>query len=283
VGPATAPTSRAELLGAARARLAEAGLEAPADEARRLWLDLAPGGDARAWPDPAAEVPAAEATRFLAAVQRRAAGEPRAHVTGIVGFRHLVLRADRRALIPRPETEGLVERALACGRGGRVADIGTGGGCIALSLRQEGAFDRVTGIDLSGEALALARENARSTGLQVDWVRGDLTLALADRSLDLLVSNPPYLTEAEWRDLDSSVRRWEPPLAFASGSDGLAATRRLLDDGRRVLCRGGWLVLELDSTRAALAAAEAKAAGWRDVQVAQDLFGRERFLVALNA
>jgi release factor glutamine methyltransferase len=249
-------------------------------EALRLWADLAGEPRGRALLQRDAAVSAARVERFQAAVARRAGGEPLAYVTGLAGFRHLELRSDRRALIPRPETEGLVELALARVRTGTAADIGVGTGCIALSLRQEGAFRGVVGVDLSAGALELARENAAATGLAVTWVRGDLTTPLGDASVDLLVSNPPYLTEREWAGLDDGVKAWEPALALLSGADGLAATRRLLDDGRRVVASGGWIALEIDMARAADAAALAHAAGWRHVAVERDLFGRERYLLA---
>jgi len=114
----------------------------------------------------------------------------------------------------------------------------------------------------------------------VSLVRGDLTEALAPASLDALVANPPYLTDAEWRELDTSVAQWEPSEALASGPDGLRETRRLLADGRRVLRPGGWLALELDCRRAGRVAQLAAALGWNGVQVIRDLFGRERYLLA---
>ena len=157
-----------------------------------------------------------------------------------------MLRVDRRALIPRPETEGLVELVLARVRGGRVADVGTGTGCIALSLATEGTYAQVVGIELSSDALALAAENRRETGADVSLVRGDLTHTLPPESFDALVSNPPYLTTGEYAALDRSVRDWEPELALTAGADGLAAIARLLEDGRRVLRPGGWVAIEID-------------------------------------
>jgi release factor glutamine methyltransferase len=201
-------------------------------------------------------------------------------VTGWVGFRHLTLRCDRRALIPRPETEGLVELVLARVATGRVADVGTGSGCIALSLATEGRYDEVVGLDLSGEALGLADENRRLVGARVALLRADLCDGLRPGSLDALVSNPPYLTAQEYANLDRSVRDWEPELALASGADGLEAIARLLDAGRRVVRPGGWLALEIDWARAALCARRAGASGWSDVAIHADLFGRERYLLA---
>jgi release factor glutamine methyltransferase len=164
---------------------------------------------------------------------------------------------------------------------GRVADIGTGTGCIALSLATEGRYREVLAIDRSAVALSLAAENLAQVGAgAVRLVRGDLTEPVASGTLDALVSNPPYLTDTEWRELDASVASWEPSEALASGPDGLADTRRLLADGRRVVRPGGWLALELDCRRAGQVAELAIALGWNDVQVARDLFGRERFLLA---
>jgi release factor glutamine methyltransferase len=183
-------------------------------------------------------------------------------------------------LIPRPETEGLVDLVLERVSGGRVADLGTGSGCIALSLAIERRYDAVLAVDSSADALALAEENRQLTGAGVTLVRGDLTPGLAAGSFDALVSNPPYLTEREYAELDPAVSRWEPREALVSGADGLNATVRLLDEGRRVLRSGGWLALELDASRAAALAALARGLGWGGVEVRVDLFGRERYLLA---
>lgn len=268
------------LLAEAAAVLGQAGIGDGRREALRIWSGLYGGSPAVVLLDGAAPVAAERTDAFLAAVRRRASGEPLAHVTGSVGFRHLLLRSDGRALIPRPETEGLVELLLARVRSGRVADIGTGTGCIALSLATEGGFTQVVGTDISRAALALAEENRRSTGARVALVRGDLTYGLEDGCLDALVSNPPYLTAGEYAGLDSSVRDWEPALALTAGPDGLAAISRLLDDGRRVVRPGGWLALEVDATRAPRCAERARASGFADVTIHTDLFGRERFLLA---
>ena len=267
------------LLGEGTARLATAGLGSPRREAHRLWAELCGDGTA-ALLSPDATVAPDRAEAFLEAVRRRAAGEPLAHVTGRIGFRHLTLRSDRRALIPRPETEGLVELVLARVPTGRVADVGTGSGCIALSLATEGRYEQVVGIDLSAEALALARENRALTGGRVALVRGSLCQPLAPGSLDALVSNPPYLTAAEHAALDGSVRDWEPALALAGGADGLDAVVGLLDSGRAAVRPGGWLALEIDCARAAHCAWRAGAFGWTDVAIHADLFGRERYLLA---
>ena len=152
--------------------------------------------------------PDEEVERVFDMLTEVAWGRPIAYSVGWTGFRNLAIYTDRRALIPRPETEGLVELALARVRTGVAADIGTGSGAIALSLAQEGAFDQVIGCDLSREALVLARRNGRATGLKVSWRLGDLLAPLRGRPVDLLVSNPPYLSVLEYDALDEMVRNW---------------------------------------------------------------------------
>lgn len=269
-----------ELLREGSRVLAAAGLPEPGREALRLWADLAAVAPGEAALRRGEGVAPAAAARFEGAVNRRAAGEPLAYVTGLAGFRRLELRVDARVLIPRPETEGLVERVLAWRDTGVVADVGTGSGCIALALADEGRYARVVALDASADALAVARANAARLGLPVRFARGDLATALGDGSVDLLVSNPPYLTAGEYGALDGAVRDWEPRLALESGADGLAATRALLAEGRRVVRPGGLVALEVDCARAATAAALARDLGWGGVEVHDDLFGRERYLLA---
>jgi release factor glutamine methyltransferase len=278
--PEAAAATLRDLLHEARGVLARAGIADPATEAVRLWSGLwrtSPGAAYLASGEPVAD-PARDA--FLAAVRRRAAGEPLAYVTGWTGFRRLVIRTDRRALIPRPETEGVVDLLLARQPGGRVADIGTGTGCLALALADEGRYAEIHAVDLSADALALAAENGRALGFAVRWHQGDLVAPVAGLELDALVSNPPYLTVAEHAALDPAVAAWEPALALASGADGLDHVRRLAAEARSALRPGGWMVLETDSQRAAESAALVRHFGWTAVEVHQDLFGRDRYLTA---
>ena len=260
-------------------RLTEAGVPEPRRQAVRIWAELNQAQQADVLARDL-DVDPAGAARYQQAIKRRASGEPLPHVTGWTGFRHLSLRSDRRALIPRPETEGLVELLLQRARRGRVVDVGTGSGCIALSLALEGGFTEVVGVDRSAEALALAGENRELVGARVELVQGDLCAPLRAGTFDALISNPPYLTAAEHAGLDPSVREWEPAIALESGEDGLEATARLLDQGRDVLRAGGWLALEVDCARAGSAAHLASALGWEDVEIHLDLFGRERYLLA---
>jgi release factor glutamine methyltransferase len=271
--------SRRALLDEATATLAAGGVTEPRREALRLWRELR-ASVAEALVDGAAAAEPELAAALRKAVRRRAAGEPLAHVAGRAGFRSLTLRSDRRALIPRPETEGLVDLLLGRVRTGRVADIGTGTGCLALSLAVEGAFDQVTAVDCSAEALALARENRDALRLPVELVLGDLCGPLRPSSLDAVITNPPYLTEQEYAELDPSVKEWEPAGALVSGRDGLQETLRLLRVTLDVLRPDGWLAMEVDCTRARAAGSAAASLGWTDVAVHADLFGRERYLLA---
>jgi release factor glutamine methyltransferase len=260
-------------------RLRRGGLTDPRRQAVCLWSDLngtSPAARQEVMVEPE------EAARFERALSRRLEGEPLAHVTGWCGFRHLSLRCDGRALIPRPETEGLIDLLLQRVSSGLIADVGTGSGCIALSLAMEGGFSRIVAIDRSPDALALARLNREGTagGEAIEFVLADLCAPLCQGIFDALISNPPYLSAAEYASLDGSVRDWEPALALMSGEDGLVATTRLLDDGRAVLRPGGWLALEVDCSRAQVTANRACELGWENVTVHMDLFGRERYLLA---
>lgn len=268
------------LLAGGATTLGQAGIPEPRREAGRIWAGLSGEPDAGAWLASSAPPDAALATRFGDAVRRRASGKPLAYVIGIWGFRHLTLNVTGDVLIPRPETEGLVELALERARGGRAADLGTGSGCIALALATEGAFDQVIGVDRSEAALRVARRNAIAAGVELPLLKSDFGSALASASFDLIVSNPPYLSEAEYRHLDLAVKAFEPRLALESGADGLLATRTVLAGAARILRPGGWVALEIDSTRADASARLAAGAGLHAVTIHQDLFGRERFLLA---
>ena len=272
-----------KVLDAAARRLADAGLPEPRREATHLFgavAGLTPGAVWLARPSPADD---AHVARFDAAVNERIAGVPFAYAVQQGTFRSLTLRLDRRALIPRPETEGLVDLALArVAPGGWAADVGTGSGCLALALAQEGQFERVVGTERSPDAAALARENVSLVRprVPVDVIVGDLLEPLAGRRWRLIVSNPPYLSEAEYAALDASVRDFEPRDALVSGADGLAATRRLMAGARALLEPEGLLALEIDERRATEVAALGEAAGL-SVLVREDLFGKPRYAFAV--
>jgi release factor glutamine methyltransferase len=271
----------AERLARSAARTANARLEV-----RALWAAVVGGGvkpgDVWLARRHAAAPEVAEA--FRAALERRASGVPFAYAVGHVGFRTLELALDPRSLVPRPETEGLVDLVLARTRapGGVAADVGTGCGCIALALAVEGGFERVIAVERSEAAASLARENVARVkpAVPVEVRTGDLLAPLAGTRYRAIVSNPPYLTEAEYAELDPAVRDFEPREALVSGTDGLAASRALLVGAGPLLEPGGILALEIDERRAPAVHGLAIELGWSGVEVSDDLFGRPRFLVA---
>jgi release factor glutamine methyltransferase len=203
-------------------------------------------------------------------VRRRGEREPLAYVLGDWGFRRLTLKTDRRALVPRPETEIVVERCLELLRGldaPRVLDVGTGTGAIALAIADEHPGAKVTALDASAEALALARENAEQTGIAIELVDGDALDTLPPGPFDLVVSNPPYVYEHEQLppELDH-----EPGMALYTNGH----TRAIAEHARAVL--RGPLVLEVHAERAEQVAELLRSLGYDDVRIGEDLAGRER-------
>ncbi|MGH2876697.1 MAG: peptide chain release factor N(5)-glutamine methyltransferase, partial [Solirubrobacteraceae bacterium] len=196
-----------------------------------------------------------------------------AYILGRRAFRRLALAVDPRVLIPRPETELLVEAALELPRGARVLDVGTGSGAVALALADERPDLRVRGTDISAAAVAVARENAARLGLDVRFTVCDL---LDGEPCDAVVANLPYVAAGE--RLADEIALYEPSLALFAGSDGLDVVRRLV----AALAEAGspaFVVLEIDPRQAAAAAALVRDAGWLQVQVLRDLAGRERVVV----
>lgn len=235
-------------------------------------------------------LPAPAVAAIRAAAARRVQGEPLAYCVGRAAFRDLVLAVDRRVLIPRPETEVVVEAALrvtADRPGGVAVDIGTGSGAIALALATEGRFDRVIATDVSLDALAVARSNAETVGVAVPLefrIGSDLApvseLKPSGAPARVIVSNPPYIAYTEAVALPASVRAWEPPVALFADHDGMARYEALLAGAPAVLEPGGWVVLELDATRAERTADLARDQGYDEVRLVQDLTGRNRVLLA---
>lgn len=243
----------------------------------------------RFWPAANAE---SEATDELVddairAASKRALGAPLAYAVGRAAFRHLTLEVDESVLIPRVETELLVERVLdRCDAGIRtLADIGTGSGAIALSLAFEHEFECVIGTDVSRGAIAMAERNrAALAGVllsPVEMLHGSFFAPVEGRRLDAVISNPPYIAYAECATLPASVRDWEPSGALLCADNGLAATRSIVAQAPRYLRQGGILALEVDLRRAGLVAEMIAVQGsYADVEVLLDLNGRERFVFA---
>ncbi|MEN9353308.1 MAG: peptide chain release factor N(5)-glutamine methyltransferase [Fibrobacterota bacterium] len=213
-------------------------------------------------------------------VARRGQNEPLQHILGTWAFRHLELFVDSRALIPRPETEMLVDLVLARIKGmeaPRVHEVGVGTGCIGLSIKREFPDSDMTGSDISSDALDLCRKNAQSLGIWFPLTQGNLAEFVTPDSLDILVSNPPYIATHELAALSAEVQH-DPMLALDGGADGLDLIRTLVEQARTVLKPGGWLLLEHgwdqgDSTRALCE-------GFEEVATVKDLEGQDRFLVA---
>ena len=275
------------LLAELAADLDGAGVALPRDEARDIVaavLDVP-----RFWPsaNTGALVDATAAEEARRAAAARARGAPFAYAVGRAAFRYLTLAVDDRVLIPRQETEVLVDLVLQAEEGGRgtLVDVGTGSGAIALALATEGDVERVIATDVSRGALEVAEWNAAlvrdELRAPVEFLHGSLLAPLAGLRVRALVSNPPYIASSELEELPASVRDWEPPLALLSGDEGLAATRIIVRDAPSVLESGGLLALEVDTRRASLVAeALASNGSYQDVGVHLDLTGRERFVLA---
>ena len=254
----------AEALRDAERRLAEAGVDTPRVDAE--WLLAHVLGVSRSSVHAAAktEVPA-ELDTLL---QRRERREPLAYVLGQWGFRRLTLKTDTRALVPRPETEAVVERCLGlladepepC-----VLDLGTGTGAIALAIADEHPGSRVTGVDVSRDALALAAENATRLDLQVALREGGLETAA--EGWDLVVSNPPYVRPAEWESLQPEVREWEPPAALIG---------ERVHEQIATLAKTRWLVLEGGDGQTDSLAGALRRLDYADVRISRDLTGKAR-------
>jgi release factor glutamine methyltransferase len=270
------------------ATLARAGVAEPRREATDAIAAVlnAPRFWALAHADEAIDAEPARALR--SAIACRAAGAPFAYAVGRAPFRHLTLAVDERVLIPRAETEELVQVVLdttAETPGGIAVDLGTGSGAIALALAQEGRFDRVIATDVSEGAIAVARGNAAALGAllrtPVEMRAGAWFAPVDGVRARVVVSNPPYIALDEAAALPASVRDWEPPVALFSAHSGMRDLACIIRGAPAVLEAGGWLALEVDSRRASLAAELALADGrYRNVSVRLDLAGRERILVA---
>jgi release factor glutamine methyltransferase len=208
---------------------------------------------------------------FQDAVRRRSVQrEPVAYITGVKGFRHLDLRVDGRVLIPRPETETLVEAALDLPRGARVVDVGTGSGAVALALKDERPDLDVVATDTSADALMVARANAARLGLEVAFVEGDLLATVGN--VDAVVSNPPYVEDGAALQLE--IARHEPAVALYAGPEGLTVIRRLVT--QVAASRARFVALEVGMGQAADVAGVLREAGFAEIETRRDLAGIER-------
>jgi release factor glutamine methyltransferase len=231
-----------------------------------------------------------ELARYRDMIQRRRKGEPVAYILGQREFYGRVFKVDRRVLVPRPDTEILVEVALArtarCSMSARVLDLCTGSGCVAITLAAERPTLRIDAVDLSADAIAVARENAIRLGavFPIRWLLGDLfapirgsAAASADaEGYDLMTANPPYIPESEIATLPADIRAFEPHAALSGGADGLEVTRRIVREAPRFLGASGVLAVEIGSGQGDQVAGLFVEAGFVDVQRKRDYGGHER-------
>jgi release factor glutamine methyltransferase len=286
--PTTLPIGTiGDLLAGCAAMLESEGVTEPQREAREIVAAVLDVPKFWAAANAVADASPQVARSVIRAAMKRATGMPLAYAVGRATFRHLTLEVDERVLIPRVETEVLVERVLErCTPKTRtIADVGTGSGAIALSLAFEGEFERIFATDVSLDAINVATSNAASLskGLQspVVFRHGSLLAPLRGEKLDALVCNPPYISFAEIGELPADVRDWEPSLALLCAQDGLSVTRELIHQAPDVIARGGLLALEVDTVRAGTVAEMIAVDGrYVEIEVLLDLTGRERFVFA---
>jgi release factor glutamine methyltransferase len=231
------------------------------------------------------ELDAEKAERYIALLERRVAGEPIQYIFGETEFYGLPFRVTRDVLIPRPETEHLVEKVIAlAGRfaAPRIVDVGTGSGAIAVALAHTLPLVRITAIDISPRALAVAQENAESNEVaeRIRFLRGDLLTPVAEEQFDLVVSNPPYVPGADRDTLAVEVRDYEPEQALFAGDDGLEIYRRLIPAAHSVLVSGGWVALEIGYGQAPDLRTLLSHAGFDAIEFVPDLQGIQRVACA---
>ena len=278
--PAFGGVSVREALDSAVIAIAAAGSDTPRLDAELLLAHALGVDRVEVVTNSRREVTGPAVRAFQEAVRRRSAGrEPVAYITGTRGFRHIELEVDARVLVPRPETELLVEVGLdLLPQGARVADVGTGSGAIALALKHERPDLDVVATDASIHALAVARANASRLGLDVEFLHGDL---LAGARVDAVLSNPPYVAERERATLAPEITRHEPPGALFAGPDGLDVIRRLVPAAAEA--GATLLAIEVGQGQAGRVTTLLGAAGFARVETRRDLAGIDRVVVGLRA
>jgi release factor glutamine methyltransferase len=273
-----AQTTVREALDSALIALTAAGCDTPRLDAELLLADAMGVDRAAIVADPGRGLDPAAARRFREYAGRRAQREPVAYILGRKGFRTIEVHVDPRVLIPRPETEHVVEAALGLPAGARVVDVGTGSGAIALALKAERPDLHVLATEASPEALAVARANAMRLGLEVEFVEGDLLEAVRG-PVDAVVSNPPYVREDERRLLAPEILRYEPAGALFAGADGLDVLRRLAP----AAAVAPFAAFEVGAGQAAAVGDLLREAGFAAIHTVRDLAGIERVVVGRRA
>jgi release factor glutamine methyltransferase len=273
-----AGTPAREALEGALTAIAAAGVQTPRLDAELLLAHVLGVPRERLFTEAGLRVEGPAVRALQDAVRRRAVErEPVAYIVGRKGFRRLELAVDPRVLIPRPETELLVQTALALGYGGCVLDVGSGSGAVALALKDERPDLRVTGSEISTDAIDVARANAQRLGLEVRWLHADLLAGVPDE-FDAVLANLPYVAESERAELAPEILRHEPPGALFAGPDGLSAIRELLDQ-IALRERIELVALEVGAGQAQAVCELTRAAGFRAVRAECDLAGVQRVVV----
>jgi len=293
------PPTAADLLSQAVDELTAQGILTPRLDAEVLLAHALGSDRAGLYARLHEPLPAGPVGAFGELLRRRAQHEPLHYITGVREFWSLEFAVDPRVLIPRPETEVVVETALGLfsqsairfgldlplAMQSAILDVGTGSGCLAIALAKELAQAEVWATDISPDALAVARENARRNGVaeRIRFLQGDLFLPIVDErdDFDLIVANPPYVVRSELAALPPEVRGWEPLVALDGGADGLDFYRRLLDGGPTSLRAGGWLVMEIGHGQGGAVLRLARER--RDLSACRcvaDYAGRERVIIA---
>jgi release factor glutamine methyltransferase len=233
------------------------------------------------------ELPVAEAARYSRLIERRSQGEPIQYITGETEFYGLPFRVTLDVLIPRPETEHLVEKVIELAaqfKNPHIVDVGTGSGAIAVALAHELARAQlqaqVTAIDLSSQALKIAEENARRNGVYLRFLQGDLLAPVAGERFEIIVSNPPYVPSEDRASLSIEVRDYEPALALFAGEDGLEVYRRLIPAAFDALTPGGFVALEIGFGQSSAIATLLIGSGFEQIEFIPDLQGIPRVACA---
>ncbi|NND72207.1 MAG: peptide chain release factor N(5)-glutamine methyltransferase [Rhodothermales bacterium] len=277
-----------EVIANGTKRLKKGNSRSPGQEARWLFMHACRLSATQLISRSDSEVSVQDSERYDNLIDRRLTGEPFQYIVGEAEFRGIRLHVDPRVLIPRPETELLVDIVLSLAEdsGSRILDVGTGSGCIAIAIKKEKPTAQVVAVDCSQDALDVAEANARDAGCPIETRLIDFLLAADVESLgnfDIVVSNPPYIPQREMESLDDEVRRFEPGVALTPGSDELLFYRTLAESAESLLSPGGYLVVEIHSEYAERVVTLFAEADLVDREIVRDLSRKDRIVTARTA